>query len=68
MSRNYRGDIDMSCIEKFMPLMMEKEEEHADSPVYEKDGISYVYVKHMNIFRKFVTNICINILIQKIIY
>lgn len=26
VSRNYRGDIDMSVIDKFMPLLMEKEE------------------------------------------
>lgn len=27
ISRNYRGDMDLSVIDKFMPLLMEKEEE-----------------------------------------
>ncbi|VDO42628.1 unnamed protein product, partial [Onchocerca flexuosa] len=27
ISRNYRGDIDMSIIDKFMPLLLEREEE-----------------------------------------
>uniref|UniRef100_A0A1I7Z9K1 MHD domain-containing protein n=1 Tax=Steinernema glaseri TaxID=37863 RepID=A0A1I7Z9K1_9BILA len=50
MSRNYRGDIEMSNIEKFMPLLMEKEEEGKPSPVLQKDDLSFVYIKHMNIF------------------
>lgn len=29
ISRNYRGDMDLSVIDKFMPLLMEKEEEGA---------------------------------------
>lgn len=27
ISRNYRGDMDLAVIDKFMPLLMEKEEE-----------------------------------------
>lgn len=50
MSRNYRGDVEMSVIDSFMPLLMEKEDEGQVSPVLQKNGVSYVYVKHMNIF------------------
>ncbi|CAD5221033.1 unnamed protein product [Bursaphelenchus okinawaensis] len=50
MSRNYRGDVEMTEIEKFMPLMMEKEDEGKVSPVLERDGLSYIYIKHMNIY------------------
>ncbi|VDN50244.1 unnamed protein product [Dracunculus medinensis] len=33
ISRNYRGDIDMGIIDKFMPLLMECEEEARQTPV-----------------------------------
>ena len=33
LCRNYRGDIDMSMIDKFMPLLMEKEEESNLYPI-----------------------------------
>ncbi|PIO66374.1 hypothetical protein TELCIR_11916 [Teladorsagia circumcincta] len=34
VSRNYRGDVEMSCIERFMPLLVEKEDEGIHSPVF----------------------------------
>lgn len=40
----------MSAIDSFMPLLMEKEDEGQMSPVLQKNEISFVYVKHMNIF------------------
>jgi AP-1 complex subunit mu len=52
MSRNYRGDIDVGCIEKFMPLLMEQEDEGRSSPVIHRDGLSYIHIKHMNIYRQ----------------
>lgn len=51
MSRNYRGDIEMSQIEKFMPLLMEQEDEGKSSPTIQRDGLNYVFIKHMNIYR-----------------
>jgi AP-1 complex subunit mu len=33
ISRNYRGDVENSEIEKFMTLLMEKEEEGYTSPI-----------------------------------
>ena len=53
MSRNYRGDIDVGCIEKFMPLLMEQEDEGRTSPIIQKGELSYIYIKHMNIYRLF---------------
>ncbi|MFH4975564.1 hypothetical protein AB6A40_002273 [Gnathostoma spinigerum] len=50
MSRNYRGDVELSVIDAFMPLMLEKEDEGQLSPVLQKGEISYIYVKHTNIF------------------
>ncbi|KAH7730622.1 AP-1 complex subunit mu [Aphelenchoides avenae] len=50
MSRNYRGDVEMSAIEKFMPLLMEQEDEGKSSPILQKGELSYIFIKHMNIF------------------
>ncbi|VDN34672.1 unnamed protein product [Gongylonema pulchrum] len=41
MSRNYRGDIEMSVIDSFMPLLMEKEDEGQLAPVLQKNDVSY---------------------------
>jgi AP-1 complex subunit mu len=32
LARNYRGDIPMSAVEKFMPLLLDAEEESAAPP------------------------------------
>jgi AP-1 complex subunit mu len=50
MSRNYRGDIEMSEIEKFMTLVMEQEDDGKLSPIVQNGELSYIYIKHMNIF------------------
>lgn len=52
MSRNYRGDVDLTQIEKFMPLLVEKEDEGKISPILMQGDVSYIYIKHMNIFCK----------------
>lgn len=53
MSRNYRGDVEMGAIEKFMPLLMEQEDDGNTSPILQREELSYIYIKHMNIFCKF---------------
>uniref|UniRef100_A0A0K0F7E9 MHD domain-containing protein n=1 Tax=Strongyloides venezuelensis TaxID=75913 RepID=A0A0K0F7E9_STRVS len=50
MSRNYRGDIEMNEIEKFLPLVLEQEEEGSQSPVVEKDGINFCFIRHRNLY------------------
>nr|CAD2200457.1 unnamed protein product [Meloidogyne enterolobii] len=50
MSRNFRGDIDVSVIEKFMPLLVEQEDEGRASPIIQNGELSYVFIKHMNIY------------------
>ncbi|EGF78864.1 hypothetical protein BATDEDRAFT_37174 [Batrachochytrium dendrobatidis JAM81] len=52
ISRNYRGDIPMTAIDKFMSLILEVEEEQqTPSPVISSDdGINYLYIRHNNLF------------------
>ncbi|CAG8654183.1 4724_t:CDS:2, partial [Acaulospora morrowiae] len=43
ISRNYRGDIPMSAVEKFMPLVLEAEEEQqAPTPCFTHEGVNYL--------------------------
>ncbi|CAD5115911.1 DgyrCDS4845 [Dimorphilus gyrociliatus] len=48
--RNYRGDMDMSCIDKFMPLLMEREEEGSQSPIIQHGYNTYIYIKYNNLY------------------
>ncbi|VDP11088.1 unnamed protein product [Soboliphyme baturini] len=50
ISRNYRGDVDMGVIEKFMPLLMEKEEEGCVTPIVFHHEAIFIYVKHSNLY------------------
>ena len=55
ISRNYRGDIPMSAIDKFMPLILETEEESSSlSPVVaSEDGVNFLYIRKNNLFGNF---------------
>ena len=50
ISRNYRGDIPMSAVEKFMPLVLEAEEEQAPTPCFTHEGVNYLYIRHNNLY------------------
>uniref|UniRef100_A0A673KWY5 AP-1 complex subunit mu-1-like n=1 Tax=Sinocyclocheilus rhinocerous TaxID=307959 RepID=A0A673KWY5_9TELE len=47
--RNYRGDVDMSEIEHFMTLLMDKEEEGTLSPILAHGGVRFMWIKHNNL-------------------
>jgi len=50
ISRNYRGDISAAAVDKFLPLVLDAENEEQQTPVVVGDGVSYVYVKHNNLY------------------
>ncbi|KAF7267493.1 hypothetical protein GWI33_019290 [Rhynchophorus ferrugineus] len=50
ISRNYRGDIDLGVIEKFMPLLMEKEEEGLLTPILQTTECTFAYIKTNNLY------------------
>ncbi|XP_037087320.1 AP-1 complex subunit mu-1 [Pollicipes pollicipes] len=50
ISRNYRGDIEPSVIDKFMPLLMDREEEGNMSPIIQTNGCTFMYIKHSNVY------------------
>ncbi|CAJ0574273.1 unnamed protein product, partial [Mesorhabditis spiculigera] len=55
VSRNYRGDVEPSCIDRFMPLVVEKEDEGRPSPVITERDITYIYIKYTNVYMVAVT-------------
>ncbi|VDD85744.1 unnamed protein product [Enterobius vermicularis] len=59
IARNYRGDIDMGVIDKFLPLLMEREEEGRQSPVLDHPDATFIYIKHTNLY--FVSTSCKNV-------
>jgi AP-1 complex subunit mu len=50
MSRNYKGDINMSCIDKFMNMVLDREDEGNISPILKLDDITYMYIRHSNLY------------------
>lgn len=50
ISRNYRGDIDMSVIDKFMPLVMEREEDSNVTPIISHGSTTFIYIKYNNLY------------------
>jgi hypothetical protein len=60
ISRNYRGDIEMNVIEKFMQLLLEKEDESQLSPIFQNGDVAFVYIKYNNVYRSYL-NIFFNL-------
>lgn len=50
ISRNYRGDTDTSVIDKFLPLVLEMEEEGQVAPILVHEKVTFVYIKHNNLY------------------
>ncbi|KAM0749181.1 clathrin adaptor, mu subunit [Meredithblackwellia eburnea MCA 4105] len=51
IQRAYRDDIDTSTIEKFLPLVMDAEEEGSYvNPCFTNEGITFIHMKHNNVY------------------
>jgi hypothetical protein len=50
LSRDYRGDIGAGLIDKFMPLVIEHEENGDTTPLIQYDKTNFAYIKHNNLF------------------
>ena len=53
IQRAYRDDVDPSALERFLPLLLEVEEEHgpgAVHPCMSSGGINYMHVRHNNLY------------------
>nr|XP_012291145.1 AP-1 complex subunit mu-2 [Aotus nancymaae] len=50
ISRNYKGDVPMSKIEHFMPLLVQREEEGALTPLLSYGEVHFLWIKHSNLY------------------
>ncbi|XP_002741221.1 AP-1 complex subunit mu-1 [Saccoglossus kowalevskii] len=50
ISRNYRGDVDMSVIDKFMPILMDMEEEGQVSPIVVHGETTFMFIQYNNLY------------------
>jgi hypothetical protein len=54
ISRNYRGDVPMNCVERFAGHVLEADEAD-ERPVWLEHGTTYVYIKYNNLYIMAVT-------------
>jgi hypothetical protein len=53
IQRSYRDDIPSSCIERFLPLVLEIEEEGQQvTPCFSNQGVNYMHIRHSNLYRE----------------
>lgn len=50
ISRDYRGDVDLSVINHFLPMLLSLEEEGTTSPILVHEKVTFVYIKHNNLY------------------
>lgn len=56
ISRNYRGNIDLNIIEKFMPILGEREDEACLCPILRHQDINFLFIKCNNLYLVATTN------------
>jgi len=47
--RDYRGDVKHDCIDRFVAHILEDDEMNV-KPVFEDDGVNFIYIKHQDIY------------------
>lgn len=51
IQRSYKDDIPASAVDKFMPIVLEMEEDlQTVTPCFSKDGINYMHIKYSNLY------------------
>lgn len=56
ISRNYRGNIDFNIIEKFMPILGEREDEVCLCPILKYKDVNFLFIKCNNLYLVATTN------------
>ncbi|KTW32620.1 uncharacterized protein T551_00105 [Pneumocystis jirovecii RU7] len=50
ISRDYRGDIPVTYVEKFLSLISESDDTVPATPCFTYEGIHYLYIRHSNLY------------------
>lgn len=52
IQRSYRDDVPSSYVERFLPLVLEIEEDGQQvTPCFSRDGVNYMHIRHSNLYR-----------------
>lgn len=63
IQRSYRDDVPPSYVERFLPLVLEIEEEGQQvTPCFSSQGINYMHVRHSNLYRACTLQTCMRLL------
>lgn len=53
IQRSYKDDVPPSYIERFLPLVLEIEEEGQQvTPCFSNQGVNYMHIRHSNLYRE----------------
>lgn len=53
IQRSYRDDVPASCVERFLPIVLDLEEEGQQvTPCFSKEGVNYMHIRHSNLYRE----------------
>jgi hypothetical protein len=53
IQRSYKDDVPSSYIERFLPLVLEIEEEGQQvTPCFSSQGVNYMHIRHSNLYRE----------------
>jgi len=54
IQRSYRDDVPLSYVERFLPLVLDIEEDGQQvTPSISSQGINYMHIRHSNLYRMF---------------
>jgi len=53
IQRSYRDDVPPSYVEKFLPIVLDLEEEGQQvTPCFTREGVNYMHIRHSNLYRE----------------
>ena len=54
IQRSYRDDVPPAYVERFLPLVLELEEEGGQQvpPCFSSQGVNYMHIRHSNLYRE----------------
>ena len=53
IQRSYRDDVPSSYVERFLPLVLDIEEDSGQqvTPCFSSQGVNYMHIRHSNLYR-----------------
>lgn len=64
IQRSYRDDVPSSYIERFLPIVLDLEEEGQQvAPCFSREGVNYMHIRHSNLYRESCIPACTAVLL-----